>query len=217
MMTEWQEKQILKNGALTALTAEIAAALGAPWKARPLREDRDEASYPSRWIVNGEGAELVVKIEEYGAKKGRVNIYGSLHIGNEYVTVYENGNRVSSPDISVNPERGVEVIAKEIKRRLIPEYLRVLALAQAKVKSDNEATARRQAAIRKLVAVTGAEPPDFAKERDKDRFYLRGWRSGDVRVSYDGSVNFERLSVTHEEAEYILKYLYRNKNSAVSE
>jgi hypothetical protein len=212
MMTEYQKEQQVKNGALSALTAEIAKELGAPWKVRPLRPDRDEENYPTRWIVNGEGAELWVRIEEYGAQKGRVKVSGSLHINGQFQTVYENGNRASVPDISVNPERGVAVIAKEIKRRLLPDYLRVLAFALAQADRHNQQTKARQQAIRELLALTGGEAPDFSRDADRDRFHLPGHRSGTVTVHYDGSVNLERLSVSREEAEYILRHLYRPQN-----
>jgi hypothetical protein len=213
-MNAYQEQQVIKNGRLSALTAEIAQALGAPWKVKPPRAGYDDESYPSRYIVNGEGAELVIRIEEYGAKKGRVNVYGSLNIGRhwQYETVYENGNRVNVPDISVNPERGVEVIAKEIKRRLIPEYLRVLGLAQAQVKKANERTAARQAALRKLHKLAGGHAPDFEREPDKDRLYSTA--AGTIVVHYDGSVQFERLDVSQEQAEHIIEYLKKTKKAA---
>jgi hypothetical protein len=205
-MTDYQKEQVLKNGALTALTAEIAKGLGNPWKVRPPREDRDEHTYPSRWIVNDTGAELAISTDKYHIKPGRVEISGSMFIGRNraFEQVYENGTRAEVPTITVAIERGVDVIVKEIQRRLLPEYLRILALAQTQAKRHEEKTAARQARIRKLAAISGDKVPDFEREPESDRLWTK---HGTVQVHYDKGVTFERLGVTEEQAEFILTYL----------
>jgi hypothetical protein len=209
-MTE--EKKI----SLSKLAADIAQALGAPWTVRPPREGYEDENHPTRVLVNGAGAQIWVRADEYDIR-GRASFSGSLNIGKngQYETVYENGNRVSVPDITVALSRGPEAMAKEINRRLLPEYLRVLALAQAQVVRENERRAKKRAALSKLAGIAGTKM-DFEKEPDRDRLYLPGSRSGHLDVHYDGDVQFERITVTQAEAEHILRYLYRDKN-AVSE
>lgn len=194
-----------RNEQLTKLTLAVAAALGAPWKAEAPRESYDATSY----IANDDGAQLSL-MTQYN-HTNRVSVRGVMHFevnGRlQYVSVYENGQKLDIPSISVAIERGPDVIAKEIKRRLLPIYLHAVELAKADSKRQSENTARRQANIRTLVALSeGARLPDFQMYPEADRFYL-GKRSGTVVAHYDGRVNFERLEVSMEEAEYILRYL----------
>lgn len=206
-MTEYQLEQQAKESKLTEVTQQIAAGLGKPWKVKP------ETEGPSHRIVNPEGATLYITTAEYGLKAGRVKIGCGLNVGRNgsYETVYENGNRVSTPTITVALERGIDVIVKEINRRVLPDYLHIFALAVAQVSKHNEKLSKKQAVMRKLAALVGERVPDFEKEPEKDQIWMSG---GTIRVGYDCGVTFERLSVTQEQAEYILRYLYRDKNAA---
>lgn len=190
---------------LTAITLAVTAELGAPWNIVPPRESYDATNE----IANNDGAKLYLRIQYNHTD--RVNISGSMHFevnGRlQYVSVYENGQKLDIPSVSVAIKRGPAAIAKEIKRRLLPSYLHAVELAKADSKRMSDNTARRQANIRELVALSeGARLPDFQMYPDADRFYL-GKRSGTVVAHCDGRVNFERLDVTMEEAEFILRYL----------
>lgn len=201
MMTWSEEKQ-----ELTKMTLAVAAALGPPWKAvAPEENDR-----PTDDIANGNGASLYLNIDRH---KKRVKVGGSMHFQvngrTQYVQLYP---RFEVPGITVAMERGPEAVAKEINRRLLPDYLKAVELAKAQVAKQNETTERKQANIRKLVAACDGRLPEFDKYPEASHFYL-GKRSGTVHVNYDESVNFERLGVSMEEAEYILKYLYGNRNN----
>lgn len=200
----YQEEQEAKTKALTELTTGLAKELGAPWKVIP----NEERNYPTHKIENGDGAVLWVSI--IWNHKDRANISGSLFLGrgNQHVTVYENNERAKVPDITVALARGPAAIAKDVQRRLLPEYLRILELAKAQVKRENETTAKRQANIRKLAAVTGDKVPDFERDPDTSRFWTH---RGTLDIHYDGSVSLERFTMTIEEAEYILRYLHEKK------
>jgi hypothetical protein len=209
MMTEYKQQQLAAAQQLMNLTREIAHQLGGGWKVKTVRED--QLDYPSRWIVNADypGAELTVRIGSYGAERGRVCVHGSLHVGrnNSYETVYENGQKVDAPSITVAMDRGAGVIAREIARRMLPEYLRILALAVAQAEKHNAKADARTATMRQLAKLTGGKMPDVTRE-DSGRVWLGGSRHDQVTVSYGGdSVTFERLSVTVEQAEHIIRYL----------
>lgn len=197
-MNDWQKAEQEKQNQLTILTHAIAQHLGEPWKAGTSEHE----------IVNGQGAKLYLNFMDNRTE--RLSVGGGMHIGRNgaYETVYDpdTRERVRPPSITVAVSRGTETIAKEIKRRVIPEYLRIFELGTLQVQRQNDTTAKRQANIRKLAAATGAPVPDFKQHPDTDRFYI-GRRYGIVVVHYDGSAAFERLDVTMEEAEYILRYL----------
>lgn len=202
---DYREEQEMKTKALTELTTGLAKELGAPWKVIP----NEEQHYPTHKIENPEnGAILWVNI--IWNHKDRANISGSLFLGrgNTHVTVYENHERAKVPDITVALARGPAAIAKDVKRRLLPEYLRILELAKAQVARDNERTANRQANIRKLAAAAKAKVPDFERDPDTTRFWTD---RGTLDVHYDGTVSFDRFTVNMEQAEFILHYLHKNK------
>lgn len=205
-MNDWQKENAEKQAQLQALVHLIAQHLG-DWKAGTDEHNRDE-------LRNGQGAKLYISFCDNGRERSRVAIHGGMNIGRNgaYETVYDpdTRERLSPPSITVAISRGVETIAKEIKRRVIPEYLRIFELGTLQVQRQNDATAKRQANIRKLAAATGAAVPDFKQHPDTDRFYI-GKRYGIVVVHYDGRAAFEHLDVTMEEAEYILRYLKGEK------
>lgn len=202
-MNDWQKEQQEKQNQLQILTHAIAHQLGEPWKAGADEHQRDE-------IHNGQGAKLYLSFSNNGHDGSRVAIRAGMNIGRNgaYETVYDPATRekLSPPFITVAISRGVETIAKEIRRRVIPEYLRMFEIGTGQVQRQNYMTAKRQANIRTLAAATGAPVPDFKQNPDTDRFYV-GKRYGIVVVHYDGRAAFEHLDVTMEEAEYILRYL----------
>lgn len=93
----------------------------------------------------------------------RLSISGGLHIGKngQYVEVYDRGadgtgwNRVTAPSITVALSRDPIAIARDIARRFIPEYLRVLALAEAKIAADNAYESTIAANLQRLAKATG--------------------------------------------------------------
>jgi hypothetical protein len=108
--------------------------------------------HPEHWgadIVGPDGVRLFcADAERYGGKAERVEIMGS------YPTGYLNKvGRAEDFAIKVRRDRGVETIAKEIVRRLLPGYLPELARVVERIashdkgKSDQQATAERLAAM----------------------------------------------------------------------
>lgn len=210
-MNAWQMEQAEKGKKLSETTNAIAAGLGKPWTAE--KPDGDNWQHV---ITNGDGGKLYVSIEQHGAQRGRVRVSGSLNVGRNgsYESVYENGNRVTSPDITVNPERGMEAIVKEIKRRLLPEYLRILAIAKAQVERHNEKLMAKRAVMARIAKITpGSTLPDFSRDPDSGRVWLGPPHREVVEVLYDCRVKFDRLDVTPEQAEHIIRYLYNTNTT----
>jgi len=199
-MNDWQKEREEKARHLRDFVQQIANRLREPWQVSG--EDKTD-------IVNGAGAKLHISID-----RDRVSIFGGLHIGKNgsYETVWENGRRAEVPHITVALTRGVDTVAKEIQRRVLPEYLRILALAQAQIERSNQRRANIQAHLTKLAAITH----DFLNfreepERESYSFYETNGPHGDVQVHGDGEVSL-KFTCSMEEGETLLRYLYREQS-----
>ncbi len=204
----------LSKDALNTLTKEIAVALGWTYT----QDDEGYAKTIDQLAAYG-NAKLYVS-QRYGVNATHVVIGGGLHVGRDgsYVEVYENvvdsrggftWERQSAGEISVAIARGPAVIAKEITRRFLPHYLHVLALANAKVASDNVyANAVRANLVRLCKA---ADPP--VSFDDTNRWDTREVTSlsigevyGTIHASKD-TATLELRSLTIAQAERILQAL----------
>lgn len=122
---------------------------------------------------------------------GRVVIRGSYPQG-----TWSN-KRVGA--ITVALARGPEAIVKEIKRRLLPEYLPSFAAASRAEQESLAYQARCTAALKELADVLGV-----AVYRDgQSAYYYRDNISAEVRSVHDTSASLE-LSVPQELAKIIL-------------
>jgi hypothetical protein len=190
----------MENTQLETLARAIAAELGADWKYR----EQDEP-YPTHRIDGPGEATLYLRIE-YNAKD-RIAIGGSLNIGKhgQYVTVYDEGKRVNAPDITVAISRGVSAIVKEILRRLLPDYLRILALAVGRRDAERTYEAKRRENLETLAALActtvraGDDVSSFS-------FYHNDSAYGDVQAS-DSTVQLKLSSLTLEQAKDIVEYI----------
>jgi hypothetical protein len=189
---------------LIQLTKDVAFFLNegetAPvWTFKPMDEP-----YPTQYITGPNEAELAIRIETYGARKGRIEISGNFHIGRDrqFVDVREwNGSERSKlPGISVSGERGAQAIAKEIKRRFLPEYLPLLAKAIARRNESNTYEDKTRANLPMLAEIAGARVPE---ERGRTTTYFTG---GDIQVSGD-SITLKLSSLSVEQAKQILEMM----------
>lgn len=199
-MNDWQKEAQEKQNQLNALAHLIAQHLG-EWK-----QHEDELHHTS-------GAKLYLSYCDNGHDRSRLAIRGGLHIGRNgaYETVYDptTHERLSPPFITVAIARGVETIAKEIRRRVIPEYLRIFKLAVMQVQRQHIRMTTTQENLKRLAAIT-RDTIDFASqpERKEYSFYETNSVSGEVYVS-ENRVDLKRISnLTMEQAEFILRYLY---------
>lgn len=189
---------------LTALTQGIASALGNEWEV-PLNDNN--------WTckITHKLSQKVLYVSGDGYNKPtKVNISGSLHVGEcgRYVEVYQTAKDGSGwrkqtvPTISITIARGYDVIAKEINRRLLPEYDRILTLALTQVQKDKEYKDARQANIEALAEAAGVKSPD-----GKDNLYVHfGEVYGTVEV-YKDSANVKLNSLTLAQTRRLLQLL----------
>ncbi len=202
----------MDNAQIIALTAEVAKALGDGWKYTP-----EDSVYQTIQGENQASLSLHLTRTSYTKPSDRMTIGGSLNVGKggSYVEVYEKGadgtgwNRASVSDITVAIARGPEAIAKEITRRFLPEYLRVLRLAQEKAKENNAWDAAVTANLKRLAQAAGTVVPTD-KHPGKD---VRNSLHVSIREAYgtiqasNNTAQLELRSLSIEQAEYILTYL----------
>jgi hypothetical protein len=136
MATDWKkrdEEERSERITLHDLVGPLAQLLGAGWSVEAPRED--EPSLPSYYTLHGpDGAELGLSGGTWGSK-GKITITAHFNDRKDGVTFWYLPYKVERPSISVTGTRGALVVAKEIARRLLPDYMPLLI-------SCNEARAR---------------------------------------------------------------------------
>lgn len=198
---------------LTALSQSIAKALGAEWYVKV-----DEDNY-SRRISNRKrpNAALYVQNNGYNTAK-KCSISGDVRVDGKYIDVYEprEGSgwyRAVNPSISVTIARGPEIIAKEITRRLLPEYLRILTLAEAQVAKEKAYAANKQSNLERLAAVAWVilrKREEYNQPQTEFRATVGSIRT-DVKVNGDSTADIVLNDLTIEQAERIIA-LIREEN-----
>jgi hypothetical protein len=196
---------------LVQLTQDIAFFLNegettVKWTFKPLDEP-----YPTQYIKGPNESELAIRIETYGSRKGRIEVHGNFHIGRnrEFIDVREwnhsTSERCKLPEISVSGTRGASAIAKEIKRRFLPEYLPLLQKAIDRRDAANSHEDKTRANLVTLAAIVNASVPT-ERDRSTASFYHNDKAYGDIQVSGD-SVTLKLSSLTMKQAEQILTSL----------
>lgn len=169
-----------------SLAAEVAPLLNGEWR------DRSNPDYAGGSITRDDGAELFLRIEG-----GRLTISGQYPVG-----WYQKGGRTEHFNIGVSPGRGAAVIAREIERRLLPDYLPEFArVVQAIAEHDRQEAARDDVAGRLAKVVnTSARDGEFTLYRLPGNVY------GNIRVGYGGDrVRVEISGLTPDQAEAVLR------------
>jgi len=193
---------------LVQLTKDIAFFLNEGesailWTFKPLDEP-----YPTQYISGPKEAELAVRVETYGSRKGRIEVHGNFHIGRnrEFIDVrewnHQTSERCKLPEISVAGNRGPQAIAKEIKRRFLPEYLPLLQKAIEKRDAANSYEDKCRQNLTVLAKIVNARVPE-ERDRTTTSFYHNDKAYGDIQVSGD-SVTLKLSSLTMEQAKQIL-------------
>lgn len=195
---------------LSALGRQIAIELRKLEGLRPWTFVEPTENTYSVYLRNAGDARIYIEFDGYNEPK-RLTISGWLHIGKNrsYVDVYENGERVFVPSITVALSRGCEVIAKEIARRFLPEYLRIFALAQQKVAKEIAHDTKLTQNLERMARVVGVKALNVSTSTGRVNTTLN-FRTGESQYHHlsvsDDAVQLA-LDVTLEQAETILRFL----------
>jgi hypothetical protein len=218
------EENIMNSTERTKALSEIALQIAAELRElEPLRPwtfvEPTEDTY-SVYLSNAGDARIYIGFDGYN-ESTRLTISGHMHIGKNgsYVEVYEKGadgsgwNHVYSPSITVAIKRGPKAVAKDIAKRFLPEYLRVFALAKAKVAEDNAYDTAITANLQHLAKVAGESVPESFSWRREGRksftWRLRGNYHTVTASAEDCSLKLDNLTL--EQAEQIIRLLKTEK------
>ena len=158
-----------------------------------------------------------------------INVGGSFHVGKNgtYVEVYEKGlginsgwNKASVPSINIAYSKGAQKIAQEIKRRFLPEYLRVLALALDKVAKDDAFEKARHLLLTSCLQLCGkveapredAKGKGWANLTEYDPDSTRGILTANFECS-STEVDLKLDNLTFDEVKHIITYLKGNRRT----
>lgn len=174
------------------LAIAVALLLGLGWDVA-----KRDFSTTDRFYLTGPGGEHI-DLDIAPATRDKLHISGTIPNRNPE-TKWGEGAGVS---IQVAHSRGAVVIAKEIKRRFLPDYQKALAerIEQNRAKANHEA--KRTAVARRVMEAFGETPTIEALKGDTHRInsyreegshYPAGY--GHVQVYADSSVNIKLDSV----------------------
>ena len=170
------------------LARELANALGRGWHWK----EPDE-SFPTGYVQGPDGRELGVSIETYGSRKGKVEIRGVLPRRDAKGDYFDAG--VKAPSIGVGGDRGIDAIARDVQRRLLPDYEDVFARANEALARRNEYLAATTDSISAIVReVSELEWDRRARDESSAAFEIEAGGYGDIKA-YGDQIKFEaRLS-----------------------
>ncbi len=220
--SEWELEREAKRAAerlkLDALYNGVAKFLEPDgWVVESREPDEDYDNYRI-WLTDGKGLANARRIEldeiTYGADRGKIRIHGSWPQQAEHGPVVSPSQvGEDSPGIKATLSKGYEAIAKDIKRRFLPEYLRIWAKCQAKADQTNAYESKQAynwARLGELEIVkpyrNGTQQGDvrLGTKKDEDSYnYDRGY--GTINMESADSVKIELRSVPIDRAIAILK------------
>lgn len=199
-----------------ALTVEVAAHLGEGWSVKryPPADEESYSRLPD--IVHTDGRSFDLSPCTYPHSDiGKVNVSanwptpGGEHNPRVMPSDLRNPEE-QHPTIKVSISRGAATIAKEINRRFLPEYTRILGRIREKIQRDNEWEAGKDATFARLCTEVGL--PDRMKHtHDLKTHHYPGPGAdggyGDIVVNSPDSVSIKFSSVPADVAIRALKVL----------
>ncbi len=193
------------------LTVEVAAHLGEGWSVKRYPQDPEDhwAGNKGPDIIHTDGRSFDVAIcsgAGIAADRGKVWVsanWPSMN-GEEWGQVVAPSNLYNpeecSPAIKISLSRGPRVIAREIERRFLPEYTRILGRIKEKIVTERAIEDGKQDAFAEIQAGCGL--PDTARHITelKTSWYDSGRTYGSVRVNSADSVDLEIHGVSRDKA-----------------
>jgi len=194
-----------RNSERHDLAREVAGHLGPDWSAEDPGDD-----YPGAYLNGPDQARLYLR--------GIWNDATRVQVAGGYP---QNHQRPAAHSITVALSRGAAAIAREITRRLLPDYLATLKGVIAENHRDQQAAERRAHNAGELAKLLpGAKvdhDPSTASYKTSIRWYDRdnGRGYGDLHLSYDGQgvSELEIRSISVETAERVLRALTQSTDT----
>lgn len=165
------------NNALRDLAEAIAVELGSEWK-RSTRFDADDKDNLRPWRIRLEGPnEQTLFLSNTWGKKG------SLYVGGWIPARMGNANVGAMPSINVGLTKTPAQIAKDISRRLLPEYVVKLAEVIQKFNADQDYKQRTETTKQQVAEVISGRINGNAE-------IVYGSGSADIQICGPDSLRF---------------------------
>lgn len=155
-----------------AIGAEVAQALGEGWSI-----NNNSESWGAN-LIGPNDEDIFIRLETYGAKKGRLTISGN------YPGTHEQQRRVERHRIGVSADRSATAIAREIERRLLPDYRESLATVRMIIALDEHYDAIRQEVGQEFATLLGTS---FRAPQNEVTYPLSREGYGSIKLSHSGA------------------------------
>jgi hypothetical protein len=138
----------------------------------------------------------------------RVNVSGSFPRGpdNHWVTPYDDkGNEFPSPKISISPDKTVDQMVTDIRRRFLPYYEKRMEMVQKQIAKDSAHTDQTTKNMRIL---KGKPVSDYEAKQKTIRGYdiFPDGKYGEVKVDGD-EVEIQASHLTIQQAQQIIRII----------
>ena len=185
--------------------AEVAAALGADWKATPQSDEYADCN----WILTRkDGLALFIGGGGWN-KKGRISISHSRprHKGS-YLDLWLGNNKLEAPSITVADTTPPAKIAKAITSRLLPDSEVAQEAAITKIAQLDAADDAQQKSAQAVAGIFGKPLGEnyHTKQPETSGYF----KNASWTANFSGSVSFAINSATPEQAKLIAAALKSN-------
>jgi hypothetical protein len=173
----YEQDQALRHKLRNGLAQEIGNELGEGWVGTP-------DAWHSAELHGPDGMRLDLDVSR---TRGSLHIQGMFRHLKHAADIYMSDIRY--PGINVSVDRGAVVIAREIKRRLMPDYLHAFAAVQSRIKRYEQMLRERGEMVEWIAGITKTEPHAHG---EYVYLYPRvGPSTGKIRIDPGGHVSIE--------------------------
>ncbi|MGC2744686.1 MAG: hypothetical protein WA672_16035 [Candidatus Angelobacter sp.] len=199
---------------LPRLAQQIAEALGNPWTISAARRFNggpiNAYEHPHYQYMQGEGDERLELYFVSGSNMQRLTVSGRYPITarGDFISAPHGMRR---PDITVAISRSPDAIAREVARRLLPEYRKVLAVVQEIKRRMDGSEDVQEANLNVLAEAFGMKPSADNLKQGSMRLRLPiGGAHGNLEV-FDQSVNLNLRSIPIKKALQMARLLMESE------
>jgi hypothetical protein len=192
MLNEYQKRDAEARAVARAELEKIAAALGEGWT---LKDDPENACTRYHYMTNGQGRELLAEIpwnnpERFEFRPSSWPNYRNAEQRRVTVDPSSLYPREERPSCTAARSRAPEAIARDVGRKVLPEYERLYQLCEDKAEQYQRGSNREGEAIAQLFKATREtrnperpeEKPRFVREIEGPTLYLEYRSEGSVKL-----------------------------------
>jgi hypothetical protein len=209
----------ISSSDLPRLARQIAEALGSPWANSTAKRFNGGAinayEHPNYQYIQGDGDERLELHFASGSNMQRLTVSGRYPITSRggFISAPHGTPR---PDMTVAISRGPEAIAKDITRRLLPEYRKVLAAVQEIKRRTDASEDSQEANLRSLAEVFGTNPSADNLKHGTMRLNIPIQGAYGDLEAFDNSVNLNLRSIPIQKALQVARLLMESNGKEPS-